>query len=136
MTSSGAVMAASSQIQSLRDRSLLREAREVAQRRADAPLVAEARAACQQPQRPEPDVVRIAEELADDQAAAGFQNSRELAQRRLLVGNLAEDRNEERRVVDPVLKGHRRRIGLRRGDVGEPALANVTPTQSDATAMP
>ena len=42
--------------------------------------------------------MRVAEQLADDQAAARAQHPRDLAQRRLLVGDLAEHRGQHHRV--------------------------------------
>ena len=42
--------------------------------------------------------MRVAEQLAHDQPPAGPQHARELAQRRVLIGDLAEHRHEEGRV--------------------------------------
>ena len=71
------------------------EAGEVAQRRAGATGERQAGGLGVPAQPSGADPVRVAEQLAHDQAAAGFQDARELAQRRGLVGNLAEHRDQE-----------------------------------------
>jgi hypothetical protein len=39
--------------------------------------------------------VRVAEQLADDQATTGLEHAHELAQRHVLVGNLTQDGDQE-----------------------------------------
>src|SRR3954465_11423156 len=71
----------------------LLEAGEVAQRVPGAACVAEPGAVRAQAQRPETHIVRIAEQLSDDQPATGPQDPRQLPQGRLLIGDLAEHRD-------------------------------------------
>ena len=59
----------------------------------------------------------VAEELADDEAAAGLEHAADLAQGGDRVGDLAEDRGEDDGVDRGVLIGQRGRVALGRDDV-------------------
>ena len=64
--------------------------------------------------------VRVAEELADDQPAAGPEHPRDLAHRPLAVGDLAEHGGQDHRVHRAVVVGQGGRVGLGRDQVLEP----------------
>src|SRR5262245_46671349 len=100
----------------------LPEAGEVAQRVPDPVLEGEAGAARAEAQRPQADVVRVTEQLPDDEASARLQDPRQLAERRILVRDLAQDGDQVGGIVGPVPIRHRRRIGTGRRDVGEALL--------------
>ena len=69
--------------------------------------------------------MRVAEQLADHQAAARLQHAGDLAQRGVRVGDLAEHGDQEGGVEGVVLVGHRGRVGLGRDDVRQAALAGA-----------
>src|SRR5207244_10215494 len=71
------------------------EPREVAERRAVAALEAQARGFAPAPKRAGGDEVRVAGELADDESPAWPQDAGELADGRFLIGDLAEDRDQD-----------------------------------------
>ena len=74
------------------------EAREVCERRADAAGEPQAGRLGAALQGPRGDHVGVAEQLADDQSPAGTQDPCDLAQRRLLIRDLAEDGDQDGRV--------------------------------------
>ena len=84
------------------------ETREVADPSAESLLAAQARSGAAALQRPERDVVRVAHQLADDEAAAGPQDPGDLSERAVTLRDLAEHRGEDDRVDAVVLKGQRR----------------------------
>ena len=67
----------------------------------------------------------VAEELADDEAAAGLEDAADLAQGGDRVGDLAEDGGEDDGVDRGVLVGEGGGVALGRDDVGQAALGGA-----------
>jgi len=67
--------------------------------------------------------VRVTEELADDQATAGLEHARQLAQGRIRVRDLTEHGHQERGIELGVRVGQPARIALGRHDVRDAAAA-------------
>jgi hypothetical protein len=69
--------------------------------------------------------VRVARQLADDEPPRRLQHPRDLGQRRVLVGDLAEDRGQHDRIDGVVLVRQGGRVSPRGHDVLEPALGRA-----------
>jgi hypothetical protein len=101
------------------------ESREVAEPSAETEFVAQASHFGALAKRSERDHVRIANNLADDESAAGTQHAVKLTQGRVLVGNLAEHCDKINQIEVPVGIGQRAGVSLAQLDVVDAELVSA-----------